>query len=112
MATVSVGGYGYSNSGALTSGNFNVRPGISVTGGGTMPGKNGGTATVSVSVNQILFWGFGTVTVSDPGAALPQSTGYVLFGPSPSNSVTGSGFSFANNQFKSFTVGLRIQDNS
>jgi hypothetical protein len=65
-----------------------------------------------VSVNNFLWWGFGTVTVSDPGAALPSSTGYVFFGPQPSNNVNGTGFSFENFQFKTFNVGLNIVDNS
>jgi hypothetical protein len=107
-----VSGLGYTNSGALTSGNFVVKPGTSVTGGGTLPGKNGGSATVSVSVSNFFFWGFGSVTVSDPGAGLPTTTGYVFFGPSPSRAISAPGFSFTNGAFKSFTVGLKITDNS
>jgi hypothetical protein len=110
-ATVTVSGYHYTNSGTLTSGNFTVKPGVSTTGSGTLTGTNGGSATVSVSVTRILFWGFGTVTVSDPGASLPATTGYVLFGPAPSANISAPGFSFTNGVFKSFTVGLRIVDN-
>jgi hypothetical protein len=109
LATITVSGYGYANAGALTSGNFVVKSG-STTGGGTLPGVNGGSATVSVNVNQFLFWGFGTVTVSDPGAGLPSTTGYVLFGPAPSRNVSGSGFTFANGAVKNYTVSLRITD--
>jgi hypothetical protein len=109
IATITVSGYGYANAGSLTSGNFVVKAG-STTGGGTLPGVNGGSATVSVNVNQFLFWGFGTVTVSDPGAGLPSTTGYVLFGPAPSRNVSGSGFTFVNGAVKSYTVSLRITD--
>jgi hypothetical protein len=107
-----VSGYGYTNSGTLTSGDLTVRPGVSVTGSGTLPGKNGGSATVSVNVNNFLFWSFGTVTVSDPGAGLPATTGYIFFAPPPSRNVSGAGFTFANGSFKSYTVSLRITDNS
>ncbi len=108
VANIVVSGMGYSNNAALSSGGFTVKPGVSVTGGGTLPGKNGGTATVRVDVKQFLFWSFGTVTVADPNAGLPSTTGYVFFGPSPSRVVTGSGFTTVNNQFKSYTVRLGI----
>lgn len=101
-------GYGYTNSGPLTSGGFTVKPGVSVTGSGTLVGKTGGTATVRVDVKQVLFWSFGTVTVSDPNAGLPSTTGYVFFGPAPSRNVTGAGFTVSNNQFKSYSVRLGI----
>jgi hypothetical protein len=109
IATITVSGLGYANAGALTTGNFVVKSG-STTGGGTLPGVNGGSATVSVSVNQFLFWSFGTVTVSDPGAGLPSTTGYVLFGPLPSRNVAGSGFTVVNGAVKNYTISLRITD--
>jgi len=105
---VSVGGsYNYSNTGGVTSGSFSVGA-SGVGGGGTIPGVSGGSATVSVNVQQFLFWTFGTVTVADPGAGLPYLTGYVLFGPAPSSHVTAFGFSFDNFQFKTYTINVNI----
>lgn len=110
MVNVSVGGYGYTNNTALSSGDLSARPGVSFTGSGTFPGKNGGTGTVRVDVKQFLFWSFGSVTVSDPNAALPTTTGYVLFGPSVSSYANGSGFTLTNGQFKSYNVSMSLTE--
>jgi hypothetical protein len=107
--TVSVnGGYSYSNSGQLTSGSMVGIPGQTIGGGGTLPGLNGGSATVSASVNTFLFWRFGTISVMDPGAGLPYLTAYVLFAPTSGTSTTGWGFQFVNGQFKNYSVTISV----
>jgi hypothetical protein len=106
--SVTVGGAGYSNSGPVTSGSFVVTPGTFVGGSGTLAGTKGGSATVSISVQKFLTWGFGTVTVFDPGAGLSPITGYVLFGAAPGKTTVGYGFSFVNGVFHSYTVTVTI----
>ena len=106
--SVTVGGAGYTNSGPVTSGSFIVTPGTFVGGAGTLAGTHGGSATVSISIQKFLVWGFGTVTVTDPGAGLAPVTGYVLFGAAPSNTTTAYGFSFAGGVFRSYTITVTI----
>ena len=82
------GGVNYTNSGTLTSGNLTVGPLLgpvgSVTGTGTIPGTNGGEATVTFDVAK--FWIFsvylGHIAVSDPGAGVNTDTP-VLFAQVP-----------------------------
>jgi hypothetical protein len=105
---VTVSGAGYSNSGSITSGGFTVTPN-SVAGFGTLLGKSGtGAASVSINVQKFLVWGFGTVTVSDPGSGLAPVTGYVVFGPAPGKTTVGYGFSFVNGQFKTYTITVTV----
>ncbi len=106
--SVTVAGAGYTNSGPVTSGAFVVKPGTAVGGAGTIAGTKGGSATVAISVQNFLVWGFGTVTVSDPGAGLSPITGYVLFGPTPSKTTVAYGFSYSNGVFHSYTITLTI----
>ena len=106
---VTVAGANYTNTGPLTSGAFNISPGNSASGSGTLLGKSGsGVATVSLSVQKFLIWGFGTVTVSDPGSGLPPVTGYVVFGPAPGKTTVGYGFSFVGGVFKSYTITVTV----
>ncbi|NUP95455.1 MAG: M4 family metallopeptidase, partial [Planctomycetaceae bacterium] len=76
------GGINYSATGALTSGDVNVNPAgtgtiSTVTGSGTIPGPNSGTATVTFSVSRVSWAGSynGSVRVSDPtnGVSLTAS---------------------------------------
>lgn len=114
------GGYLYDNSGAVT-GNFSiVRDGngqvISVKGVGTMPGVNGGTATVVVDVNRVLWWGFGTITVNDPGAGIVNLQAAQLFGAPPtanaSNTsvLSGNGIRWDGQTLRSFATTAWITD--
>ncbi len=105
---VTVSGAGYSNTGAVTSGSFIVSPGKSVVGAGTIAGLHGGSASISISVQNFLVWGFGTITVSDPGASLTPITGYVLFGPVPGKTTTAYAAVFSNGVFKSYTITVTI----
>jgi len=113
------GGYGYQNSGNVSGGGFYVATdgaGIASIGGfGTLPGTNGGTASVSVSVNRFLWWSFGSITVNDPSAGINQVTAPLLFAPTPAGnktaaSVSAGWFSF-DGGFKSYTIDLTVGDN-
>ncbi len=113
------GDYGYQNSGAVGGAGYAVTSdqfGISsVTGSGTLPGKNGGTASVSIDVNRFLFWTFGSVTVNDPGAGINLGAP-LIFAPAPAGSkaaasVSAGWFTFADG-FKTYTIDLTVGDNA
>ena len=113
---MSVGGSkAYDNSGTLT-GNYAVgsdTQGVTGMGGsGTMPGKNGGAATVNVSVTRSLWWLFGEVSVSDPGAGF-GATAYVVFAPVPPQgtqaiSLMAYGFSWENWSLNTYQIAVNI----
>jgi hypothetical protein len=85
----------YVNSGSLTSGGFTVSPSsgtiTSVTGTGTIPGVNGGSATITVKIQRYTYAGFsayiGTISVSDPGAHLKTTA--IVITPSLTRADTG-----------------------
>ncbi len=86
-----------------------------MSGSGTLPGANGGLATVSVEMNRFLFWTFGYVTVNDPGAGIDNLTAPIFFAPVPRDngngvSVSSSWFNFGANGFKSYTINATFRD--
>ena len=110
----------YTNSATLNSGNLTVSTSggavTSVAGAGTLPGTNGGDATVSFAVNRFLWFPIylGSVNVSDPGAAFAQNT-VVLFGSVTSPGAgqatsTNTWFRFENWQFKVYTLTWTVTD--
>jgi hypothetical protein len=118
--SVSVSGFGYTNSGAVSGAGYTISTdayGVTaVRGSGTLPGKNGGTATVSVNITRNLYWGFGEVSVSDPSAGI-NLTGYAFFSPVPykfgnSSTVSGSWLLWVPNRgFVPYTITATVTDN-
>jgi hypothetical protein len=113
------GGYAYQNSSAVSGSGFSVvkdAQGIaSINGFGTFPGKNGGTASVSVSVNRFLWWSFGNVSVNDPGAGIRSLQAPLIFAASPTGTkaaakVGASWFTF-DGGVKNYTIDLTVGDN-
>jgi len=113
------GGVNYTNSGNVV-GDFSVGAdgsGVtSINGFGTLPGKNGGTAAVSVSINRFLWWSFGSVQVNDPGAGVNSLGAPLIFAPTPagtkaSTTVSAGWFTF-DGGFKSYTITATINDRS
>jgi hypothetical protein len=105
---VTITGAGYSNTGVVTSGGILVSSGNYVAGSATIAGTHGGSAIISASVQKFLIWGFGTVTVSDPGAGLKPLTGYVLFGPAPGKTTVAYASAFVNGVFKQYTITITV----
>jgi hypothetical protein len=87
----------------------------SINGFGTFPGKNGGTASVAVSVNRFLWWSFGNINVNDPGAGINSVQAPLIFAPVPAGSKTAAkvsaGWFTFDNGFKSYTIDLTVGDN-
>jgi hypothetical protein len=116
---VKISGYGYANAGTV-SGDFAIgtdATGVrSVSGVGGLPGANGGSATVSVGMTRHLYWTFGSVSVSDPGAGI-RLTGRRVLGPPMAKfgntvTVSGSWFTFSwRAGFKPYTITATITDN-
>lgn len=71
------GGLKYENLGELTSGDIVVTTGsfggVDLQGGGTLPGKAGGLATITFNVRGFFGLGLGSVRVTDPGVGLDAS---------------------------------------
>jgi hypothetical protein len=119
--SVSVSGFGYSNSGSVSGPGYRIATdayGVtSVTGSGTLAGLNGGTATVSVNISRNLYWGFGSVSVYDPSAGI-NLTGYAFFSPVPykfgnSSTVSGSWLLWVPNRgFVPYTITATVTDNA
>jgi hypothetical protein len=87
----------------------------SVTGSGSLPGTQGSTATVKVSVQRFLWWTFGTLTVNDSAAGLKNLQAPILFGsvPRPANgsvTLTGNWFGLKNNAFVNYTIRVTVTD--
>src|SRR5690606_4870874 len=118
--SVSVAGFGYTNSGGVSGPGFTISTDASgvtaVRGWGTLPGKNGGNATVSVNITRNLYWAFGEVKVSDPSAGI-NLTGYAFFSPVPykfgnSSTVSGSWLIWVPNRgFVPYTITATVTDN-
>ncbi|HNI34477.1 MAG TPA: hypothetical protein PLV93_03705 [Microthrixaceae bacterium] len=118
--TVSVrvgGGYSYQNSGTVGGSGYAVAAdgsGINgISGFGTLPGKNGGSAWVRVNVNRFLWWSFGSIAVADPSAGINLEAPLV-FAPQPYGSKTAasigaSWFNYADG-FKSYTIDVTVGD--
>jgi len=119
--SVSISGFGYTNSGGVSGPGYTISSGPngvnSVTGSGSLPGKVSGTATVNVSITKYLYWGFGQISVSDPTAGI-NLTGYAVFGPAPakfgnSSTVTGSWFVYLPNRgWVSYAITATVTDNA
>jgi hypothetical protein len=96
VSLVFSGSLSYTNSGPITSGSLKVSPSTgtitSVTGTLTIPGLDGGAATVSVAIVRLFGLYIGVVSVSDPGAHL-DTTAIVLskaLTPTANGEVTGT----------------------
>jgi hypothetical protein len=113
------GGLNYANSGTSTSGQISVTRSAStitgVLGTATIPGQNGGDATVSFNISGLF--GFpiylGAINVSDPSAAFSQST-FVLFSPVTSNGTGAKGsaswISFKDLNFGTYRLSWSVAD--
>lgn len=119
------GGINYTASGSLTSGDVNVNPAgtgtiSSVTGSGTIPGPNSGTATVTFAVSRVSWAGSytGSVRVSDPtnGVSLTTTLYFKPVGRNAGQADTAkasySGSVWVGGQLKSYSITWTVKDNT
>ena len=120
VVTVAIrGGLNYNASSSLTSGNLKValtnRSASAISGSGTYPGVNGGTARVTVNASNFLWWSFGTISVNDPGAGIRNLSTPLVFASPVSGSLssaraTGSWLTW-NDGLVNYTVAITVADN-
>ena len=87
----------------------------SLTGFGTFPGRNGGTASATVNVSKFLWWSFGSISVNDPAAGLVNVEAPIIFGPgiagSKSAASVGASWFGWNNGFIGYSINVTVADN-
>ena len=120
VVTVAIrGGLNYNASSSLTSGNLKVAltnlSASAISGSGTYPGVNGGTARVTVNASNFLWWSFGTISVNDPGAGIRNLSTPLVFASPVSGSLssaraTGSWLTW-NDGLVNYTVAITVADN-
>ena len=95
MSLTATRGLSYANQGPITSGDLRLTPQgtgpiTALTGSATLPGSNGGTATITFTIHQLLgSFDLGMIRVVDPGAHIDQ-TAIVLTASLPRDGTQGT----------------------